>query len=580
MLLEIHIQQFALIEEATLEVTSGLNVLTGETGAGKSIVIDAVNFLLGGRTSAQIVRSGASRARVEGRFDIRGAEEARALLSEWEMVPEDDPDTLLVVRELTSAGKNVVRLNGHLGTLAMLAQLGDLLVDIHGQHEHQSLLKTSEHLHLLDRLLPDRTLLRAVSDSWDEHRRLAEELETLQGMERERARQEDWLRHEVDEIERAGLQAGEEEALEREKDLLVHAEKIRLRLSEAYEALQGGEPAATSLLGRAIKALESLAAFSDTYSTAAETLRTLGVELDETARDVRVNLEDVNQDPQRLDEVQSRLSLIASLKRKYGESVEAVMAYLETSRGRLDALVGSEARMASVRQALQAVEAQFAAAATDLSAARRKLALDLEKSIQKELAALGMERTVFKVDFRTEPDPQGILVAGERVRGHREGIDRVEFMISPNPGEPLRPLSKTASGGELSRIMLALKTIFASVDRIPTVIFDEVDTGLGGQAAGAVADRLRGIASGRQVLCITHLPVIAAAATTHWHLSKRVEGERTRTQAVPMEGESRQREIARMLSGKAETDASLSHAQELLEHYAGRKLAAAGGRRR
>ncbi|HEY4001137.1 MAG TPA: DNA repair protein RecN [Candidatus Xenobia bacterium] len=550
MLLEIHIQQFALIEEATVELTAGLNVLTGETGAGKSIVIDAVNFLLGGRTSSSLVRTGATKARVEGRFDLAGADDARALLSEWEL-QDDDPDTLVVVRELTSSGKNGVRLNGRLGTLAQLSQLGDALVDIHGQHEHQLLMRTVEHLHLLDRLLGDDAILAEVRGGWEERRRLQAELDTLQGLERERARQEDWLRHEVEEIERAGLRPGEQAELEQEKDLLAHAEKIRLRLGEAWDALDGEEPSAAGLVGRALKAIEGLAAYSDRFNTTAETLRTVSLELSEATHEVRDALEEVNPDPERLDEVQARLALMASLQRKYGDSIEAVLAYADTSRQRLTELEGNQARMETLTSELQQAETRWREAAGRLSQARQKLARTLEQSIGSELAALSMERTRFVVDFH-------------EFAGSADGLDRVEFMISPNPGEPLRPLSKTASGGELSRLMLALKTIFASVDRIPTVIFDEVDTGIGGQAAGAVAERLRNIAGSRQVVCITHLPVIAAAAHTHWHLSKEVEEERTRTLATHIEGKARQREIARMLSGQAETAASLKHAQELL----------------
>jgi DNA repair protein RecN (Recombination protein N) len=549
-LLEIHIQQFALIEEATVELTAGLNVLTGETGAGKSIVIDAVNFLLGGRTSSSLVRTGATKARVEGRFDLAGADDARALLSEWEL-QDDDPDTLVVVRELTSSGKNGVRLNGRLGTLAQLSQLGDALVDIHGQHEHQLLMRTVEHLHLLDRLLGDDAILAEVRGGWEERRRLQAELDTLQGLERERARQEDWLRHEVEEIERAGLRPGEQAELEQEKDLLAHAEKIRLRLGEAWDALDGEEPSAAGLVGRALKAIEGLAAYSDRFNTTAETLRTVSLELSEATHEVRDALEEVNPDPERLDEVQARLALMASLQRKYGDSIEAVLAYADTSRQRLTELEGNQARMETLTSELQQAETRWREAAGRLSQARQKLARTLEQSIGSELAALSMERTRFVVDFH-------------EFAGSADGLDRVEFMISPNPGEPLRPLSKTASGGELSRLMLALKTIFASVDRIPTVIFDEVDTGIGGQAAGAVAERLRNIAGSRQVVCITHLPVIAAAAHTHWHLSKEVEEERTRTLATHIEGKARQREIARMLSGQAETAASLKHAQELL----------------
>ncbi|MHB2020956.1 MAG: DNA repair protein RecN [Candidatus Xenobia bacterium] len=552
MLLEIHIQQFALIEEATLELSSGLNVLTGETGAGKSIVIDAVMFLLGGRASAQLVRTGAFRARVEGRFDVTA--EVRTLLESNDLQNEDDPETLLLARELTSGGKNTVRINGNLGNLTLLQQLGELLVDIHGQHEHQSLLRTAEHLRLLDRM-GDAAGLATVSALYEDQRGLRAELQALRELDRERARQEEWLRHEVDEIERAVLQPGEEAELDAERNRLAHAEKIRMKLEEAHEALHGGEPAATTLLGMALRSLDALGAYSQEYGPQVEALRTMASELADLSQEVRHHLEAVHEDPARLDEVQARLELIGSLKRKYGESIEAVLDYAEQASTKLHALESSQERMAELEALLAGVRERLLEAAEELSRKRQETAGRLQDGITKELQSLGMAHTRFVAEFHREAEPG------------RDGLDRVEFMISPNPGEPLRPLHKIASGGELSRLMLALKSIFAEVDRIPSLIFDEVDAGLGGLAASAVAERLRTIAKTRQVICVTHAPILAAAAHTHWHLSKQVEGERTRTRAECLNDAARVREVARMLSGAAETSTSMSHAQELLKLF-------------
>lgn len=565
-LVEISIRNFALIDNVRLALSPGLNVLTGETGAGKSIIIDAVELALGARASAEVIRTGADRAVVDVVFDIMHNPELGRLLAEMGLGDAADP-TLVVSREIPADGRATCRVNGRTVNLSTLRQITERLIDIHGQHEHQSLLKPERHIDLLDSFGGEEaaSLRSEVAAAYRTWQGTLDEIRSLAGDERDRARRVDLLRFQAEEIERAKLREGEEEGLQGERRLLANAEKRHEAAARAYACLYAGEgggpTSAHDQIGRALAALEEIAAVDPSVAPMVETVRQAAFQLDDVSRDIRQYRDAVFFDPGRLAEVEARLDLISQLKRKYGSSEAEILAFGQKAREELQRLENSAELLAELERQAQEQREALVARARGLSDLRRRVAEGLEKAIESSLGDLGMKKTRFVVSFEPE-DPPG-----------PRGAEKVEFLFSPNPGEPPKPLSRIASGGEMSRVMLALKAILAETDEISTMIFDEIDTGVGGGAAQAVGEKLAAIALSRQVVCVTHLARVASLADAHHFIVKETANGRTETRVKTLTAEERVEEVARMLAGHPPTPITLAHAKEMLEQGEATKAA-------
>lgn len=557
MLVELHVTNFALIDTLNLTFGAGLNILTGETGAGKSIIIDALGLALGGRAGADLVRTGASKATVEAIFDLTNAPaEVRQRLAEEGLNSEEDSDTLFVTRELArSGGKSQCRINGRLMPVTVLKEIAEGLVDVHGQHEHQSLLAADRHIDILDNWGgKDALALRSQFVSvFAETNSLKRERERLRTDARERARMLDLYRYQQEEISGASLQSSEEEELAADRTRLANSEKLSAAAIEAYATLSGAERGGGALdgLNSALSAVEHAAVLDENLDALAETLRSAVSYADDAARELRVYQETVEFNPERLEEIEARLDLIRTLKRKYGETVEEIIAYGAELMVKLDALENSEAREEELTAAISKSEDKQTAIATRLTKARRKASQHFAAGIAHELSDLGMAVTKFEVAI----EPSAMT---------SKGADHVEFLLSPNPGEPLRPLAKIASGGEMSRIMLAMKSVLARTGAVPTMIFDEIDVGVGGRTAQTIGDKLESLAKEAQIMCITHLPQIASRPGTHFFIEKQVHDGRTTVSVAPLDTEGRIDEIARMLGGSRRSEAVVQHAREML----------------
>ncbi len=552
MLSALRIENFALIERLELELMPGLNVLTGETGAGKSIIIDAVSLLLGGRGSQEFIRSGSERALVEGLFvlpaDTPLIEKLASLGYELE------EGSLLLSRELAVSGRNLCRIQGRVAPLNLYKEIGVLLVDIHGQHDYQSLLRPENHLSLLDSMSEEtKPLLLRVREKAASVIDIRQKISQLASDDRDTARREDMLKFQIAEIAGARLESGEEEELVQERQKLVNAEKLALLSGGAYEKLFTGserQQSALDLTGAVLAHLKELAGIDAAMFRVLEGVESAYYQLEEAAAELRLYQESLVFDPRRLDQVDERLTLIKSLKRKYGSSIAEIKAYYAEAAAELEQLSRQEDMLQEYQKLLEREEQDYRSEADGLSLARRKVAAWLEQDVTEELTDLQMPGTKFKVEFEV------------RDKVSKSGRDIAEFAFSPNPGEPLKALAKTASGGELSRVILALKTILANIDPVPTLIFDEVDSGVGGQAVRKVAEKLARIGQTRQVLCITHSPHVASFGARHFFISKEVLSGRTVTRVKTLGHEERQRELARMLGG--ESKATMEHAAEML----------------
>ena len=557
MLVELHVTNFALIDRLDLTFGAGLNILTGETGAGKSIIIDALGLALGGRAGADLVRTGFAKATVEAVFDLSHAPaEVRRRLAEAGLDGDEEEDTLLVTRELVRAGgKSQCRINGRLMPVGVLKEITEGLVDVHGQHEHQSLLAADRHIDILDNWGgKDALALRQqVAALFGEAGALKRELERLRTDARERARMLDLYRFQQEELAGANLQSGEEEELAADRSRLANSEKLSAAASDAYATLSGAERGAGALdaLNAALAAVEHVAALDENLSPLAETLQSAVSFAEDAAHELRVYQESVEFNPERLEEIEARLDLIRTLKRKYGETLEEIIAYAAELNGKLDALENSEAREEELTADIGKAEAKLNTAAARLTKVRRKASENFAAGIARELSDLGMAATQFEVSIEAHPVTS-------------KGADRVEFLLSPNPGEPLRPLAKIASGGEMSRIMLAMKSVLARTGAIPTMIFDEIDVGIGGRTAQTIGDKLEALAREAQIMCITHLPQIASRAGAHFFIEKQVHEGRTTVSVAPLDSEGRVDEIARMLGGSRRSEAVVQHAREML----------------
>ena len=570
MLLELAISNFAIIDRLGLKLNPGFNVLTGETGAGKSIVIDAVSALLGGKVGLEFLRAGAEQAHVEGVFAFPrpGSEQCAQLTELLEHNGlNSDEDTLILTRELNSTGRTVARINGRAVPASLLQQMGHLLVDIHGQSEHLSLLRVSSHIDLLDRYagLSDRR--KQMAENVAAVRKLRRELEALMRDEREVARRIDLLRFQVQEIESARLEPGEEGQLEAERHIQANSETLMAAADQVFSHLYEGtdeQRAVVDLLGVVSSRLGDIARVDPSVEDKARMVEGHLAELEELSREIRSYRDGIEYDPKRLEEIEERLLLIKSLKRKYGGSIEEILKFGQQAAAEMDMLSSRGERIDDMRGKEQELLAELAEIAVGLSEARRQASERLSCGVERELADLNMARARFVVLQEQADDPEGVEVSGKRCAFDATGVDRIEFLLSPNPGEPPKPLAKIASGGETSRMMLALKTVLALADPVPTLIFDEIDQGIGGRSGQVVGKKLWSLRDGHQVICVTHLPQIACYGDAHLSVSKSVVGDRTASQVRALAGKERSEEIAAMLGGAADSIASLQNAEEIL----------------
>ena len=554
MLSELTITDFAIIDHLQFPMPLGLSVLTGETGAGKSIIIDAVSLLLGGRADAECIRSGTEGARVEGIFQLPPAlaEELAALLAEQGLA--QDGGQLILAREINRSGRNVCRVNGRALPLSVFSQLGELLVDIHGQSEHLSLLRVKEHLNILDRHAGLQTQRAQVAEGVRALRRVREELSNLRRDERELARRADLLQYQVHEIEQSNLRPDEEEQLQAERRLLQNSERLSSLANDAFQALAGGgdeQRAVCDLLDGVLRSLSELEKLDPQVAEQHKTAQAASYELDDLARTLRSYRDGVEFNPVRLETVEERLELMRNLKRKYGNSIAEVLRYAEEAAQQLHAITHNEERVAELEQRQAGLVAKVGAQAAALSTARREAGQRLAQGVEAELDGLNMQQARFVVDLQWKEAPDGLLVDAKRFAFDSTGIDHVEFLISPNLGEPPKPLVKTASGGETSRLMLALKAVLSAADQVPTLIFDEIDQGIGGRVGGVVGQKLWGLTPAHQVLCVTHLPQLAAYGDAHYQVDKAEVQGRTVTRVRALEGDERIDELAAMLGGPA-----------------------------
>ena len=562
MLRELRIRNVAIVERLDLEFPDGFIALTGETGAGKSIIVGALGLALGQKAQPEHLRAAGEEAGVEAVFAGELPAGARARLAAAGIAAGEQ---LVLRRTLTAGGRSRAFANDVAVALPTLEELGRELVDIHGQHQHQSLLRAETHLDFLDgfaRLFGVRERFRAA---WLRLEGLSRERAQLEREEAERERRLEYLRYQAEELGRAALQPGEEELLRAEREVLRNVERLGAGAGEAEALAYSGEAAAASAASAAARRLAEVAALDPALAPLADALAGAQAALEDAGRELQAYLSRLEADPERLGEIEERLALIARLKKKYGPTVEAMLGEAQTVRSEIDRIEQGAARLVDLGRELAAAEVEAGALAGELSRGRTAARPLLERRILEELGALAMSGSRFEVRLQREPDPVGALeLDGRRWRTDERGVDRAEFLLSANPGVEPRPLARVASGGELSRVMLALKSALAEVDQVPTLVFDEVDIGIGGRTARTVGERLRALAAGRQVFCVTHLPQIASLAHVQYTIGKRVAAGRTRVRVDRLEGAERVTEVARMLGGRAVTEATLRHAEELL----------------
>jgi DNA repair protein RecN (Recombination protein N) len=548
MLTDISIKNFAIIDSLHISFGSGLNILTGETGAGKSIIIDAVNLLLGGRASADLVRSGADEAAVEALFAIGNDGALVQFLADRGI---DAVDELLLKRVISRSGKNRIFINGSLATLATLAEIACRLVNIYGQHESQTLLKIENQLELLDGYAAIAGAKGEFAATWRACRKVAEKLALLDSGARAAERQRDILSYQLEEITSAGLVPGEDEELEQERNLLVHAERLLQKTGSAYELLYGAEESVLGTLGTVRAALLDAAGIDASLAAIGETVAAAALQLEDAALTLRDYTARIESDPLRLQHVDERLELIRKLKKKYGATIAEILACCESMEAELLSLTDMESSRAELEREAERLQALLQQQGEALSSRRTAAAARLQQALEKEVHQLAMKHAIFQVTVEPLPEPR------------ETGFDRVEFLFSPNPGEIPKPLAKIASGGELSRIMLAMKQLLPESD-VATLVFDEVDTGIGGATSSLVGRKLKAVADRQQVLCITHLPQVAVFAAHHYLVAKSVAAGRTATEVTLLDAAARVEEVARMLGGVSVTATTREHAREML----------------
>ena len=569
MLVELRVKNLGIIEDMNWKLDGGLNIITGETGAGKSLVIDAVELLLSGKADEEVIRHGADQAQIEGVFSLppeKNLNFLKALLAEKELEP--DEDSLIIDCQLRRQSPDIIRVNGRAVPKAFLRQIGSLLVDIHGQSDHLSLFDSSSHLDFLDAYAHTMERRGDFTTKAKELNRAEQELKALEKDEQEHARREEFLRFQLDEISRAQLKEGEEEELERERDILASAEKLKAISYEAYHAIyeedaSGQAAPALDKLNEAAQAVKKLVEIDPSLKSQLDLLEQTIYGLTETARTIRAYSDGLEYDPNRLEEIESRLELIHSLKRKYGQSISEVIAYMNKAQKELDEVSSSAERSAQLKETAAALKQAMGQIAARLSGERVKAAEKLMAKVKKELGELNMPQVEFQVAISQEKDEDGVPLPNGLYGFTNEGVDIVEFMASTNPGEPIKPLTKIASTGELSRFTLALKGALSETDHIPVLIFDEIDIGVGGRSGEIIGKKLSSLAHNHQVVCVTHLPQIAAFADAHFIVHKELAGGRTLSMLESLEDEARLKELAIMLGGAHYTETALTNAHEL-----------------
>jgi len=549
MLQELSIKNFALIEELHISFDKGLNILTGETGAGKSIIIGAIGLILGGRASSEVVRKGSDLCEVTGLFEIKENGRLKEMLTEKGLLSQEEE--FVLKRELSRQGRSRCLLNGQIITLGMLEEVGNYLVDVHGQHEHQALLKPGVATDLLDEFGALMELRKRIEDTYRRFREKARQLEELRASEKQREQQIDLYQFQTKEIDQANLSIEEEEALDKEYVVLSNAEKLNQLSQELYHHVYEGAGSITEKMALVERGLERLVAIDETLKDGLKEMGEVKYRMDEMAVMIRDYARKIEFNPQRLEAILERKELINRLRRKYGNAIKDILNYRKEAQVKLDRLVNSAESMEEITSEVKRLEEQLVQEAGKLSHERKIAGAKLKKETEQELKELGMEKVRFDVEIE-----QGEIKS--------TGWDEVQFLVAPNVGEDLKPINRIASGGEISRIMLGLKTILARADKIPTLIFDEIDTAIGGRIAQVVGRKMRGLSPAHQVICVTHLPQIAVFASNHYYVGKEISAGRTKTLVDLLDKKGRENEIARMLGGERLTELTLKHAREMI----------------
>jgi len=555
MLQELRIRNFAIIEALDLTFSKGLNILTGETGAGKSIILNAVHLLLGDKATDELVRSSEEEANVEALFDISGNLEIKERIEEKapHLQGAGEEDSLLIRRVISRSGRGKVIINGNLATLGVLSEVGEGLLSIYGQHQHQSLQRVETHIDILDEFGGLLGLREEFQKQYQEFVSLSEEVEKIRAEKERRAKERELMAFQSKEIEASGIQIGEEESLKEDRILLTHAKKLMDFSHVSEETLYSEEGSTIEKIQRILNQGREMVAIDPSLSHLLKALESTLIQLEEIALALRDYSRRVEINPMRLEEIENRLEEIDRLKRKYGSTVEKILSFKHKIDEAMKSFTSDEERLSQLEGRLEPLRQIVNNLGKKLSGERKRVALELKKSVEKELSSLGMKKTIFEI--RMDPLPLSL-----------KGVDRVEFLISPNLGEEVKPLAKIASGGELSRIMLAMKRILAEVGGRQVLIFDEVDSGIGGAIAEVVGRKMRELSRHHQVICVTHLPQIACFADQHCSVKKEVRAGRTMTRVDRLEKEMIVDEIARMLGGVKVTEKTRAHAKEMIEN--------------
>jgi len=556
MLLNLHIKNYVFIDELNLEFGEGLNVFTGETGAGKSIIIESIGLVLGDRAGAGLVRKGSERCFIGAEFDITGYSSLLDFLK-GAGLSEDGGDTLIIRRELDSGGKSRAFVNDKPVGIAMLSSIGDFLVDVHGQHEHQTLLKSAVQRELIDRFAHNEELLKNVAVKYEDWRALNARKEAQRISDQERERLVDLYSFQLKEINALKPVPDEEEELEQKLPMLKNAEKLKALSTEACELLHGQEASALANAGKAQKLIESIRSLSGALSGPAETLKNASSLIDDALREIEKFSDGLRSDPEALNGLLERQDQLHKLKKKYGRDIPGILAYRDGIENELDTLSNSDKNLKELDDKIRKAGSELFSLCEKLSGSRKKASKELSSAAERELAGLGMQKARFSVDIKKDEAPS------------KDGWDSVVFLFSANAGEDQKPLKDIASGGEMSRVMLALKTVLAKSDKVPVLIFDEIDSGIGGPMGQVVGTKLRTLSKHHQILCITHLPQIAAFAEKHFTVEKSSSSGQTSVQVRTLAQKERLEEVARMLSGKEVTPAARKHALELIEQSLG-----------
>lgn len=552
MLNQLSVRNVAVIDKLDINLHDGVSVLTGETGAGKSIIIDSINMILGDRANKELVRYGTDKAVVQAVFDA--PKSVINILEENDIDVEDG--TVIITRQVTKEGKSVARINGMVVTLNILREISDRLINIHGQHDNQALLTPIRHITFLDAYADNEEYINQYKDILSKKREIEKKISSLEMDEQEKMQRIDLLEYQVNEIKKASLEKGEEDDLREQRDIYTNAEQITKSVNEAYMNLYEGDEIQSAYDGISI-AVNEISQISDLnpqLKSIYDTLNEIMYSLEDTAHEIKEFGETVEFDEQTLNEIEERLDLISRLKRKYGNSIEEILEYLKKAESELNDIKLSDERTNELKEELKNITKELKEKGNVITQRRENAAKVLEENIEKSLHELNMEKSKFKVSIEND----GTF--------YDNGMDKVEFLISTNPGEPLKPLVKIASGGELSRVMLAIKSILADSDGVDTMIFDEIDTGVSGKAAMSIAKKLAVIAKNKQVICITHLPQLTAMADNHYLIQKNTDGEMASTTLKELDEEGRELELARIIDGGEVTELALSHAKQMLEN--------------